>query len=177
MTFGPVLPAFLSSDGPARLLTSGHTPNCCPDQRLALLSEAPPSGLIPCGLRVTWHKCACEQGSPVKCLALTGQRCRRSAGTLTTGEEIRVPKAEKMAGRALGICSSSICPAPSPLGNPPSLTPWNSGDQGLAVRHSSQAQASCCGDPGPPSFHVCVPRVLPVTLHISLGLAWRVPVS
>ena len=107
LTFCPVLPAFLSSVGPASLLTSGHTPNCCPDQGLGLLSEPPPSGLIPCGLRMTWHKRVCEQGSPVKRLALTGQRCRRSAGALTTGEETRVQKAEKMAGCALGICSSS----------------------------------------------------------------------
>ena len=113
----------------------------------------------------------------MKCLALTGQQCRHSTGALTTGEETQVQEAEKMAGCALGICCSPVCLASSLLGNPASLIAWNSGDWGLALKHSSQAKASCCGDPGPPSFRVCAPRALPVTLHISLKLAWSVPVS
>ena len=139
LTFCPVLPAFLSSDGPASLLTSGHTPNCCPGQGLALLSEVTLAGLIPCGRRMTWHKCVWGQGSPVKCLALTGQQCKHSTGALTTGEETQVQEAEKMAGCALGICCSPVCLASSLLGNPASLIAWNSGDWGLALKHSSQA--------------------------------------
>lgn len=65
-----------------------------------------------------------------------------SAGALTMGEETWVSKAEKWQD-VRGHGSSLVLH--SPLGSPPLPKSMELGDQGLAVRHSSQAQASAVG--------------------------------
>lgn len=117
--------------------------------------------------RVTWAQCACEQGSSVKRSGTHGSQADAPLVPSRMGEETWVPKAEKMV-IALGICSSSAYPAPSPLGSLPNPH-GTSGDQGLAVRHTAPRPRPLLWGPRPTFICVCVPRVLLVTLHISLA--------
>lgn len=138
------------------------------------LSESPTSGPIRRGYGIMWHETCLRTRQPHGGPALTGQQHRGFAGAFTRREATGLQKAKKTVECwPLGICCSSICPESSPLGNPPSLIPCNSGDYGLPVKHSShslppQLSRESAPQKGAPRWRTqsCVPqRVMLWVLH------------